>query len=110
MSEKTKRRKCKKKYQKVYLDHSPTLWRVKKKLGRFLQGDFSLNGHPHSGLTSDVDECHLLAILEYKLRMSMEEIAKGLKMAISTDFRHLMRLGFKKTTEFGKSKRCHFLA
>lgn len=67
---------------------------VKKLFGRFCWSDFKINDQSCFRLTSTVDENALLVIMENKPKISMEEIAKSLKIDISTDFCHLKRLGF----------------
>lgn len=81
-------------------DCAPVHQTVKKRFGRFSRGDFSLNVQPRPGRPTDIDEVYLLAIAENKPKVSTEVIAMILKIDMSTTFRRLKRIGFKKNDRF----------
>lgn len=78
------------------MDRAPALPIVKKRSNRFRQGAFNLNDQLRSWWTYSVDEDTLLVIVEYKSKIATEAIATGLKIDISTVFRHLKKLMSKK--------------
>lgn len=77
-----------KKYSGFLLDGALALWMVKKWFSRFHQDDFNLNNQPYSRWLSNVEDV-LLVIVVNKTKISTEEIAKSLKIDISTAFCHL---------------------
>lgn len=74
------------------VDKKKIIRTVKKWVGRFRQYDLSLNNQPHSRPTSNIDEDPLLIIVDNKPKIPTEEIAKILKIDISTACRHLRNL------------------
>lgn len=58
-------------------------WRSKIGFGRFRQGDLILNNQPRP--FNDNGNA-LLAVVEYKMKISTEEISKSLKIDISSPF------------------------
>lgn len=74
----------------------------------FVRSKDSLANFVRVILTSEVDENAQFAIVGNKPKVSTKEIAKSFKIGLSSFFRHLKKLVFKKNGRCWNIERCHF--